>query len=84
MKVTVEISMYPLADDFLRGIVGFIEALNSHPELEVHTNPTSTHVYGEYETVMNLLAREMQSAHQSGGQASFVMKVLAGDVRPVS
>jgi hypothetical protein len=58
--------------------------LNSHPELEVFTNPTSTQVFGEYETVMSLLAREMQSAHQSRGQASFVMKVLAGDVRPVA
>ena len=84
MKVTVEISMYPLADDYLSGIVAFIEALNSHPELEVHTNPTSTQVFGEYETVMSLLAREMQRAHQSRGQASFVMKVLAGDVRPVA
>lgn len=84
MKVTVEISMYPLADDYLSGIVAFIEALNSHPELEVFTNPTSTQVFGEYETVMSLLAREMQSAHQSRGQASFVMKVLAGDVRPVA
>ncbi len=84
MKVTVEISMYPLVDDYLSGIVEFIEALNSHPELEVHTNPTSTQVFGEYETVMSLLAREMQSAHQSRGQASFVMKVLSGDVRPVS
>ena len=84
MKVTVEISMYPLADDYLRSIVNFIEALNRHPELEVHTNPTSTHVFGEYQAVMGVLAREMQDAHQSGGQASFVMKVLAGDVRPVS
>lgn len=83
MKVTVEISMYPLADDYLRGIVNFIEALNSHPELEVQTNPTSTQVFGEYETVMGLLAREMRAAHEQG-QASFVMKVLAGDVRPVA
>lgn len=44
MNVTVEISMYPLTSDYLRGIVDFIEALNSHPELEVLTNPTSTQV----------------------------------------
>jgi uncharacterized protein YqgV (UPF0045/DUF77 family) len=82
MRVTVEVSMYPLAADYLRGIMNFIEALNSHPELEVHTNPTSTQVFGEYSTVMGLLSREMQRAHESGEQAAFVMKVLGGDVRP--
>ena len=84
MNVTVEISMYPLTSDYLRGIVDFIEALNSHPELEVLTNPTSTQVFGDYATVMSLLSREMRMAHESGEQAAFVMKVLGGDVRPVA
>jgi uncharacterized protein YqgV (UPF0045/DUF77 family) len=84
MRVTVEISMYPLATDYLRGIVDFIEALNSHPELEVMTNPTSTQVFGDYATVLAILSGEMQRAHENGGQAAFVMKVLGGDVRPVN
>jgi uncharacterized protein YqgV (UPF0045/DUF77 family) len=84
MNVTVEISMYPLTTDYLRGIVDFIEALNRHPELEVLTNPTSTQVFGDYATVMSLLSQEMQLAHESGEQAAFVMKVLGGDVRPVA
>lgn len=82
MKVTVEISMYPLDDSYLKRILDFIGALNAREELEVVTNATSTHVFGEYGPVLAALAEEMQSAHGSGGQASFVMKVLAGDVRP--
>lgn len=83
MQVTVEISMYPLDDGYLERIMDFIRALNAREGLEVVTNATSTQVFGEYATVMAALAGEMQSAHRSGGQASFVMKVLAGDVRPV-
>lgn len=81
MQVTVEISMYPLCSDYMRGILEFIEALHAYPGLEVHTNPTSTQVFGDYAHVMEVLAGEMQRAH-ARGQASFVMKVLGGDVRP--
>jgi len=84
MRVSVEISMYPLAADYMRGILEFIEALHRHPGIEVHTNPTSTHVFGDYDRVLGVLGEEMKRAHQQGAQAAFVLKVLGGDVRPVT
>lgn len=82
MQVSVEISLYPLRDEFIPPIQAFINALNKHDGIDVLTNTMSTQVFGEYGHVMSILGREMQSLHQEVPKAPFVMKVLAGDLRP--
>lgn len=46
MRVAVDISLYPLADEFLPPIQDVIERLNGYDSLEVRTNPMSTQVRG--------------------------------------
>ena len=80
MRVSVEISLYPLTDDFIPPIDDFIQRLNTHSELTVKTNAMSTQVFGEYTEVMRVMGEEMQRTHQHGAKAAFVLKVLGSDL----
>lgn len=76
MDVAVEISLYPLREEFIPPITVFIERLNAHPDLKVVTNSMSTQVFGEYQLVMRTLTAEIGRSLQSIPKAVFVMKVL--------
>ncbi|MBL52597.1 MAG: hypothetical protein GY923_09945 [Aestuariibacter sp.] len=79
MQVMVELSLYPLVNEFIPPIKNFIERLNSHQALTVTTCSTSTQVTGDYQTVMQILGTEMQRVHEEVGQAIFVAKFLNFD-----
>ena len=82
MQVSIEISLYPLRDDYIPPIQSFIERLQSYAELKVIGNTMSTQVYGDYETALRIVNAEMQRTHQQYPKAAFVMKVLNGDLSP--
>ena len=79
MQVMVELSMYPLVNDYIGPIKAFIERLNSYSNLTVFTCSTSTQVHGDYTEVMQVLGAEMQRTHEEVGQAVFVAKFLNFD-----
>lgn len=79
MKLVVEISLYPLKDVYIQPIQDFIDRLNTHDKLDVHTTWTCTTVAGEYDVVMQVLAAEMRKTHEQVGQAIFVCKYLNGE-----
>ena len=79
MQVMVELSMYPLVNDYIGPIKAFIERLNSYSNLTVITCSTSTQVHGDYTEVMQVLGAEMQRTHEEVGQAVFVAKFLNFD-----
>jgi uncharacterized protein YqgV (UPF0045/DUF77 family) len=76
MRVAVDISLYPIADEFIPPIDDVIERLNSHESLEVTTNPMSTQVFGEYDVVMAALNREIKTTFESSPRAIFAIKIL--------
>jgi len=78
MHVAVEISLYPLADEFIPAIQGFIDRLRAHAGLSVQTNSMSTQVSGDYATVMAVLQTEIAATFEGDRRAVFVMKVLGG------
>ena len=82
MQVSVEISLYPLDQNYIPPIQEFIDRLNTYTELKVVENTMSTQVYGEYAKVLEILNSEMQRTHQHTPKAAFVMKVLNGDLSP--
>lgn len=84
MKLSVEISKYPLHQDYIPFIEGFIERLNQHPDLEVITNTMSTQVFGDYDIVMQAVTQEIKRSHQEFGKAVFVCKFIGGDLSPHS
>jgi len=81
MQVSVDISLYPLRDQFIPPISDFIDRLGSYDELEVVRNAMSTQVYGPYQRVLEIVNAEMQRTHQQTPKASFILKILNGDVR---
>ncbi|WP_096035280.1 hypothetical protein [Pseudoalteromonas spongiae] len=78
----VEISKYPLHQDYIPFIKGFIDRLNANANLEVITNTMSTQVFGNYDEVMNAVTREIKRSHQEFGKAIFVCKFIGGDLSP--
>ncbi|GAB2918577.1 YkoF family thiamine/hydroxymethylpyrimidine-binding protein [Rheinheimera gaetbuli] len=82
MQLSVEISKYPLADDYITPIKGFIEQLNTYPEITVLTNTMSTQVFGDYDSVMQALQACIKWSFEQFGKVVFVVKFIHGDLRP--
>jgi uncharacterized protein YqgV (UPF0045/DUF77 family) len=78
MRIAVEISLYPLADDFIPPILGFIERLKMHPGLAVVTNSMSTQLSGELGDVFDALRAEIAVTFANPRRSVLVMKVLGG------
>ena len=76
MNIGVEISLYPLRNDFIPPICGFIDRLNADGRFKVVTNEMSTQVFGRYDEVMEALTRELRPTFERDGKSIFVMKVL--------
>ena len=79
MQVMVELSLYPLVNEYIPPIHAFIDRLNTYTELSVTTCSTSTQATGEYSDVLPILGKEMQRTHEEVGQAIFVAKFLNFD-----
>lgn len=75
MLITVEISLYPLDENFKGPINDFIARLRTHKGLEIVTNATSTQIVGEHSAVFNALTKETAVTFEQH-HSVFVMKVL--------
>lgn len=76
MKISVEISLYPLDADYIPPIKAFIDRVKANDRLEVVTNTMSTQVFGEFDDVFGTLQREIRASFESGPRAVFVTKIL--------
>ena len=77
MRVSVDISFYPINENYLAPIKAFIKQLNSDPELEVETNKMSTQVRGDINSIFSMLSDEMAKVFEEQ-RAAFVIKVIKG------
>lgn len=82
MELSVEISKYPLNQDYIPFIKDFIDRLNAHEGLKVITNTMSTQVFGDYDLVMSVLNQEIKKSYETFGKAIFVCKFINGDLSP--
>lgn len=78
MKTTVEISNYPLTEQFEDQIIDFITRMKEHSDIEIKVNTTSTHLVGEFDTVLSTLNKEIKTSFEKYGKMIFVIKVLNG------
>jgi uncharacterized protein YqgV (UPF0045/DUF77 family) len=76
MQVAVDISLYPLSEDFLPPIQDVIKRLNEHDGVSVVTNPMSTQLRGEFEDVMAALQQEVRTTFEQTPKAVFAIKIL--------
>lgn len=79
MKTTIEISNYPLSEDYEPKIIDFIERCQASG-IKTKVNATSTHLQGDYDQVMNILQKEIKSSFEKYGKMIFVVKVLLGEL----
>ncbi|MBK6962870.1 MAG: hypothetical protein IPH20_02785 [Bacteroidales bacterium] len=79
MKISVEISYYPLNEEYKIPIKGFIASLNENKSLIVKTNTMATQVFGEYDEVMGTVQKCIKSAFELP-HSVFVMKIINADL----
>ena len=79
MKVSIDISMYPLQSEFEKPISAFIERLAREQRVNIVRTELSTQVYGEYDVVMGLLTDEMKAVFKTMPQSVFVIKIVGED-----
>lgn len=80
MRTSIEISYYPLHEEFISPIQSFIARLNSYTEIKVVSNGMSTQVFGEYDPLMSILIKEMKGAMELP-YSIFVLKVINADLQ---
>lgn len=83
MKISVDISYYPLKEEFIPPIKDFIERLNRYDSIVVKTNGMSTQVFGEFDELMNALTLEIRKSFQLP-HSVFVLKIINADLNIVS
>ncbi|MCB0643928.1 MAG: hypothetical protein KDC44_19910 [Phaeodactylibacter sp.] len=76
MRASVEISMYPLVQEYERPILDFIQRLQHHPDIELHTNSLSTQLFGDYHRIMQVLTEEIATTFQQEQTTVMVLKIL--------
>ena len=80
MQVSLEISMYPLDQDYIPPIQSFIDELNTYPEIKVKTNSMSTQVFGEYDHIMEAIKTSILNAFGANNKVAMVMKLINADL----
>lgn len=80
MKISIELSLYPLAEEqYKTEIWAFIKRLRGVEGLQVVTNGMSTQVFGDYDLAVSHVMAEMKKVHQATDAAIFVCKFINGD-----
>ena len=80
MRVSIDISYYPLKDEFIPSILDFIHRLNQYPNIVVQTNGMSTQVFGEYFEVMEILTKEIHQSFELP-HSVFILKIINADLQ---
>lgn len=78
MNISVELTLTPLKDDYEPPIIAFIKSLRDSG-LKIKETPLSTQVFGEYETVMSVLTKEIKPALKASGKGLLHMKIVTTD-----
>ncbi|MEL6215108.1 MAG: YkoF family thiamine/hydroxymethylpyrimidine-binding protein [Pseudomonadota bacterium] len=76
MQARIDVSLYPLKDNYIPPIDDVIARFKAHQDIEVLTNRMSTQLTGDYDRLMQILSEEMKSSLMAG-KSVFVLKVLS-------
>ena len=80
MKISIELSLYPLAEEqYKTEIWAFIKRLRGVEGLQVITNGMSTQVFGDYDLATSHVMTEIKHVHQKLNAAVFICKFIGGD-----
>ncbi|MEM7084880.1 MAG: thiamine-binding protein [Bacteroidota bacterium] len=78
MKISVELTLTPLQNDFEPPIINFIKSLRASG-LAVLENPLSTQVFGDYDVVMDIIKKEAKTALEAMENGLLYLKIVKTD-----
>lgn len=79
MKISAELSLYPLSSDFKPAIRGYIKQLEGCADLTVRTHALSTELFGEYDAVMKAVNETTKAVFELDNTVVLVAKYLNTD-----
>jgi uncharacterized protein YqgV (UPF0045/DUF77 family) len=80
MRITAEMSLYPLQGQPIEKILAFIVSITEDARLEVVVNQLSTQVRGDLGVVMAVLTTAIERSFGAGGAQALVLKILNADL----
>jgi uncharacterized protein YqgV (UPF0045/DUF77 family) len=78
MKISVELTLMPLQNDFEPPIINFIKKLRAY-KFTVLENPLSTQIYGDYDELMPFLTNEIKSSFETQENVVLNLKMVKSD-----
>ena len=78
MKISVELTLAPLKDNYVPTIKSFIKKLRKFKVI-INETPLSTHIYGEYDEVMNMIIPMIRKTFEDEDAVMLHIKMIKGD-----
>jgi uncharacterized protein YqgV (UPF0045/DUF77 family) len=78
MQVTVEVSLYPLTENFEAVVIEYIEEIKKTSSLQIFVNGLSTQIIGEYDLVMSTLNKINKETFEKY-KCVILMKMASGE-----
>ena len=85
MKLSAELSVYPLREDFKVAVLGFIDELLKGQDVVAVTNSMSTQISGEDDAVFSAIQHALRASYSPCGRRVLVAKFIPehfADIRP--
>ena len=76
MKLTAELSVSPLREDYKVAVLGFIDELLKDQQVVAVTNSMSTQVSGEDEAVFKAIQTALKASYERFGRQVLVAKFI--------
>lgn len=78
MKISIDLTLSPLQDDYEKHIIAFIKRLRAS-KFTVLENPLSTQIYGDYDELMPFLNEEIKKSFENQDICVLTMKLVKTD-----
>lgn len=78
MKISIDLTLSPLQNDFELHIINFIKSLRAS-KFTVLENPLSTQIYGEYDELMLFLTQAIKTSFEETDISVLTMKIVKTD-----
>lgn len=80
MKISIEISLYPLDKDYCQVIRDFLARVSQYQQVEIRYHPMTTQISGEYDVCMGLLTTELKQSFDQNKTIASVIKIINMDM----
>ena len=81
MQVSIEISLYPLKNEFIPPIDDFIKKLEKYDDVEIRKNAMSTQLFGKFNHLIKIIKNEVEQNFMRELNSVFNLKIVNGDSR---